>query len=353
MRFNDCVFAQFILFYVSVALNLNLSFSTELDIKKVYRNYEKQQRRADDTISSDFLDDSEYEERYEEGIDLPSKLLLLDNDDAIDKKRSSSNSIGILSAASAKIGTFSPLDCNPSSWTDCSTLVSNNLPSENDPLVIPCGQCYIFDMDGNVTLNGLNIEGKLLFPFNHQAVISTPYVIVQGEVEITVDHTKISPENIGTKFILTGTNNVYFKPTKAPNKNVCPGGGQCNIGVKPFVIAGGKVNLNAMPESCASHSPILQKKYTDPEYNFEDFPHFTILPEECPTNGTSFISYNFDDGDYGNWTGRAGSFMEVLDDGSVKVINRKVKSRGPHLDITPIRADLCLVPDQEYLFVAR
>ena len=159
---------------------------------------------------------------------------------------------------------------------------------------------------------------------------------------------------MGTQFTLTGTSNILFKPSEAPNKNVCTGtDSKCNLGVKPFVVVGGKVNINGMPDTCAMHTSILQKIYTDPIYDAEDFPHFTALPEECPTNGTSFISYNFDDGDYGNWTGRIGAFMEVSDDGSMKVVNRKIKSRGPSLDITPIRPELCLVLDQDYLFVAK
>jgi len=197
----------------------------------------------------------------------------------------SSTQFNIQSFNSAKIGTFNRLDCNPISWSSCNKLVSNHI-SNDVPLKIPCGQCYLFDMVGDITLNGLDIEGKLLFPVNHKATIHTPYVIVQGELEIKVDHAKISPENLGTKFILTGTNNVIFDPSEAPNEKACDGlsGKKCNLGVKPFLVAGGKVNINSMSESCATHTPIMKKTYTDPTYNKEDFPYFTSLPELCPSS---------------------------------------------------------------------
>ena len=184
-------------------------------------------------------------------------------------------------------------------------------------------------MDGDVSLNGLNIEGKLLFPLNHKVTISTPYVIVQGELEIIVDHDKVSPENMSTQLILTRTSNIYFQSAKALNQSACPGG-QCNLGVKPFVVVGGKVNINAMPETCAAYTSVLQKKYTDPTYNYEDFSQLVTLPETCPQSGLSFISYNFDDSDYSNWTRLDGNFIEVWNEGSVKVTNY-----------------------QDYLFVAR
>ena len=302
------------------------------------------------------VDDHEFEEQLRNGEvdikDVPHHLLLFD-DNGLPIEPSSSSSSRDLSTRSARIGTFGRLDCNPVSWTDCNTLVSNNLPSRNtNPLTIPCGECYTFDVDGNVTLGGLNIKGKLLFPTNHKVNIFTPYVIVQGELEITVDHPSIAPENIGTRFVLTGTNNVNFTPRDAPNREACDRtSGVCNIGKKPFLIAGGKVNIHALPDTCSTHTPILKKIHTDPIYNPEDFPSFVTLPPSCPQSGLSYVSYDFNSG-YGNWTGREGGYM-VMEDGALRVTNRKISNRGPHLDITPIRPELCLVPDQDYLFVAR
>ena len=201
-----------------------------------------------------------------------------------------------LSANSASIGTFHPLDCNPVSWSSCDTLVSNNLPASNEPLIIPCGQCYTFDVSGNVTFSGIDIKGKLLFPINHKVDVYTKYVFVQGELEIIVDHAKVSPDNLATRFVLTGTNNVYFSPTDAPNQNACAQqtNNQCEFGPKPFLVLGGKVNINSMPESCTTFTPVAKKIHTDltagscgelvfngdAEDNFDIYPMRKYIPRE-------------------------------------------------------------------------
>ena len=296
----------------------------------------------------DFNDDHELEEKLRNGeIDIHGNPIILG--------KTSRHSWRSLSESSAKIGTFGRLECNPSSWSgiDCSKPVSNIVLSDS-PLIVPCGQCYTFDLTGNVTLDGINIKGKLQFPINHKAVINTPYVIVQGELEIAVNHDQISPHNTATRFVLTGTEDVIFAPSDPPNANACEQtGGTCNIGPKPFLVAGGKVNFNAMPEeTCATHTPLKKKIHTDPEYDPDDFPKFTTLPPSCPQSGTGYISYDFNDNKKGNWTGCDGSFLRTSN-GEFTVTNRKRTDCGPELDLTPIRPEMCLVPHQEYLFVSR
>ena len=296
----------------------------------------------------DFIDDHhEIEERMENsGIDIYGNPII------VNKNRTHS-SVSLFES-SAKIGTFGRLECNPSSWSgiDCSTLVSNELSAS--PLIIPCGQCYTFDITGNVTLNGINIKGKLQFPINHKVVINTPFVIVQGELEITVNHNQISPQNMATRFILTGIEDIMFSPSDPPNDNVCEQtGGTCNLGPKPFLVAGGKVNFNAMPEEkCMTHTPIKKKIHRDPVYNPSHFPKFITLPLSCPQSGTDYISYDFNDNKQGNWTGCTDS-LQTTSNGEFRVTNRMRKNCGPELDLTPIRPDMCLVPHQEYLFVSR
>lgn len=282
--------------------------------------------------------------------DEAERFLLVDEDgnSLVQQPRSRS-----LSAYSAGIGTFGPLDCNPTDWstTNCDTLVSNNLPSGTSPLTIPCGQCYTFDIPWFATfLGGIDIKGKLVFPRNHYVQIYTPFVIVQGELEIVVDHSKITPDNMATNFIMTGTSDVLFRPSDSPNNNVCPNG-SCNLGKKPFVVAGGKVNIHGFPDSCSTHTPVLKKVYKDPVYDPNDFPQYATLPPSCPISGRDWISYNFDSS-YGNFTGGDGTFM-VLDDGAVTVQNRLLQRQGPRLDLTPIFPSSCLVANQEYLFTAR
>ncbi len=305
----------------------------------------------------DYVEDLEFSERLRDGdvdmSEVPRHLLALDDNDGtpIEIKPASR----LLSPQSAQIGTFQPLDCNPDSWTSssCSALVSDNMPSAGQPLTIPCNQCLTFDMTGDVTFaDGIDIKGKLVFPVNHQATVYTPFVIVQGELEITVDHAQISPDNQATRFILTGTQDIIFTPTDAPNQNACPGNA-CNLGRKPFVVAGGKVNINSMPETCPTFTTVLGKRYKEPTYDPEDFPTVVSLPPSCPTSGESYVSYDFN-GSYGNWTGRWGTYTEMVEGNTaMRVSNRRISHRGPAIDLTPVRPELCLEADQEYLFSAR
>ena len=105
-------------------------------------------------------------------------------------------------------------------------------------------ECWEWDI-GNASVDGINIEGKLVFPTNHKAVIRTTYIIVQGELQLTVTHATVSPDNEAIRFVLTGDSNVNFVPAHRPNKDVCGSGG-CELGKKPFLVAGGKMSINAL-----------------------------------------------------------------------------------------------------------
>ncbi len=327
-------------------------------------NLDTSHERASSSVSAQKLvqrdyshdEDEEFNERLKNGFvnitEVPRHLLALEDDGTpINIKPASRR----LSAQSANIGTFHPLDCNPDSWSSssCSALVSDNMPSAGEPLTIPCNQCLTFDMTGNVTFaDGIDIKGKLVFPVNHQATIYTPFVIVQGELEITVDRAEISPDNEATRFILTGTQDVTFTPTDAPNQNACPGNA-CNLGPKPFLVAGGKVNIDSMLETCATFTTVLEKRLTDPTYDPEDFPSLVSLPPSCPTSGESYVSYDFN-GSYGNWTGRWGTYTEMVEGNTaMRVSNRRLSHLGPAIDLTPVRPELCLAANQEYLVSAR
>lgn len=79
---------------------------------------------------------------------------------------------------------------------------------------------------------------------------------------MTTDATTISPENESVTLKIIGTDDVVFVPNDAPNQDVCGAG--CNLGPKPFFVAGGKVNIRGFPldSSCATHTPILDKIYS-------------------------------------------------------------------------------------------
>ena len=145
--------------------------------------------------------------------------------------------------ATASIGLFNPLSCNPTDWssTTCTPL-SSSIPTIDDTTVItvPCGACYTYDLPSGSTTSvaGLDIHGKLIVPENYSGTLVTPYVFVQGVLDIS-NTDMISPTNVGMQIVLNGEEDVTFVPVE-DNADV----GSFNAGVKPFLVAGGQVNVN-------------------------------------------------------------------------------------------------------------
>ena len=149
--------------------------------------------------------------------------------------------------------------CNQGLDSDPCTTPFSSLIQANSPTVVPCGTCAVVDVncEESLTLAGLNIEGKLVFPNNRKITIKTPFVYVQGQLDISADAV-ISPENLAVSFILTGAVNQIFTP-HVYNSNAC-NGGSCAVGKKPFLVAGGRININAYPDQCPTWVKLLDSK---------------------------------------------------------------------------------------------
>lgn len=90
--------------------------------------------------------------------------------------------------------------------------------------------------------DGIDVQGKLVFPNNYKLVVNTPLLVIQGELEITSAKPVDGVPSI--KFVLTGGNEQSFTPI-GQNANAC-GGGKCSVGKKSFTVAGGKLNSKSM-----------------------------------------------------------------------------------------------------------
>jgi len=268
-----------------------------------------------------------------------------------------------LSATSALMGTFYPLSCNANlTLLDCSVNKTSSLtlPSSGStsPLTIPCGTCYTFDLGSNVTLpTGLRVMGKLVFPTNYQTNIYTSYVLVQGEMVVRSNSSIISPGNLSVRFILTGTTDTILDTTSSdsdPNKLAC-NGTLCNLGKKSFVMAGGRLDIQAFPPTCKSWTKVKDTVLQKPLKNSSLFASAVNPPAQCSfINGSlvffqdSFSTFN------GNWTGREGGYVfHNPFDGTLTIANRKFSWQGPHIDLTRLMSSSCLIPNQDYLLTAR
>jgi G8 domain len=145
------------------------------------------------------------------------------------------------------IADFVPLSCNSNlAGTTCSTWTSKfgSSATQSSRIVIPCGQCITMNHPGpTLTLqDGVDVQGKLVFPDSYKLVVNTPLLVVQGELEMT--STKPVDGVPSIKIVLTGSNDQSFTPI-GQNANAC-GGGKCSVGKKSFTVAGGKVNSESI-----------------------------------------------------------------------------------------------------------
>ena len=156
---------------------------------------------------------------------------------------------------------YSPLACNDGvaevtapidSCTPFSKLVNETLSADQSGrIVVPCGTCSIIDYtDGEtVTLpNGLNIVGRLHFPSTSNVKISTTMVYVQGLLDLP------TPLESGNEVTINlyGSDEYWFAPYDGSTDAQA-------VGKKPFVVAGGKIHIQAVPNECEAWSHLVEK----------------------------------------------------------------------------------------------
>lgn len=116
---------------------------------------------------------------------------------------------------------------------------------------IPCGVCAIVDYQNGETVKiprGINVEGMLYFPPTANVELRTPHLYVQGTL-------KIDAPNDGNRIKVHMTDEGmpdYEQPMipHAENAGACSNAG-CNFGTKAVAVAGGTLDLRALPDpSC-------------------------------------------------------------------------------------------------------
>eukprot|EP00591_Stephanopyxis_turris_P012014 CAMPEP_0195517630 /NCGR_PEP_ID=MMETSP0794_2-20130614/11096_1 /TAXON_ID=515487 /ORGANISM="Stephanopyxis turris, Strain CCMP 815" /LENGTH=1723 /DNA_ID=CAMNT_0040646463 /DNA_START=75 /DNA_END=5246 /DNA_ORIENTATION=+ len=244
---------------------------------------------------------------------------------------------------------LSSLSCNENLPEVCTTKYSELV----DKSVIPCGECVYIDESGpTLSLNGLNIIGKLVFDERSTPIsITTPFVYVQGELEIKSNGV-LSPANEAVRFVLTGTERQFLTPEG--------GGVAIDAGKKPFLVAGGKLSISAIPDHCPTWTKLKKIELGDREHLSEGmYPEIVHAPATCDSTGDSKILFHhkFDGMETTEWTGNKGAYVDIAADGFedetsvLRVTKRKRPFQGPLLDTTKYVP--CLIPDVDYLFTAK
>lgn len=250
---------------------------------------------------------------------------------------------------------FKPLTCNSGIESVTCVSWSTLTITPGQPVVIPCGQCINVDVADGTELDladGLDIQGKLVFPDNKKVTVRTTHVYLQGVLKIR-DNNVISPENESVKFHFYGTTPKSFVP-HADNSIGCPSG-SCDAGVKPFLIAGGKLDVEAWSDPACPTWTRIQ------DLVFDDFAALTpgtdfALPAAAPNGCARAITdADFEDITTSHgWRSQMGVIDEVVTDASntcLKVHNRTHWWQGPYLDLSDRK--LCIMSGQDYTFSAR
>jgi hypothetical protein len=140
-----------------------------------------------------------------------------------------------------EVDDFVPLSCN-NAVLDCDswTTVFGNVAAHTSRVVVPCGTCVTMDHPGPVlTLqDGIDIQGKLVFPDNYSLMVQTTSIVVQGQLDMT--STKLVDGTSTIRIRMIGDNKLQTFTPIGENAGAC--GGDCVIGKKAIVVAGGKVN---------------------------------------------------------------------------------------------------------------
>ena len=224
-------------------------------------------------------------------------------------------------------------------------------------VTIPCGQCVIMDADSSADLvlpNGLDIQGKLVFPDGYKITIRSSFIFVQGILEMISTRATSSEQDV--KIILTGDDIQTLIPHQ-DNAQHCPESG-CNVGNRPIAIAGGTLDIHGLQETCPTWKK-LKNVIVEGVPEDANVPTYTP-PPTSPSSTCSdvVIETDFENGQgvsypsqwYKNYGGTE-SFES--DDGGVSYYTRwsgrTSTWNGPQTNFDPY----CIVPGVEYFVKAR
>lgn len=255
---------------------------------------------------------------------------------------------------------FRPLDCNQPdpcktgrvSWTSQSY-------NTNRRVVIPCGVCVTMDYPGDrlELPSGIDIQGTLLFPDGYKLILETPFVLVQGVLEMK--STREVTEEPDVRFVMTGTKDNTFTPAQ-PNRLACTEPGsrtpvECNVGAKAIAVAGGRLDVQGIGQQCTTWVH-LEDRIADDTFPADPTSTLPELDSDnenkyCRSYSTDFIDNSFRPVEENRWTGGDGANTRIVPGQYLRTDERQTEMDGPSISLVPFRD--CLVANQDYLFSVR
>lgn len=172
------------------------------------------------------------------------------------------------------------------------------------------------------------------------------------------DDQPISEDNTSMKIVLTGNSDVMFNPHEP-----VAGADPLNAGEKPFLVAGGKLNIRGwdnVEASGTTWTPIIamataDRLYPDPVVGesapLTALPHLSDPSVSCPNK----VVHDFEDGmDFSVWKGGDGNVLAYDEEnGTLTSTNLLRTFQGFRLDFTKFIQDCPLIQDATYLVTIR
>jgi len=267
-------------------------------------------------------------------------------------------------------GNFQPLKCNERLDEDpCVTPWSKffgNQLTFLDTVEIPCGKCVVLYPSRNqLTFHGgLTVLGKLII---HANDIVTTSILVHGELIIESLKPIDGLPDVSIKWVDTPSNSTLSFPAPENgegSKDICGGErGECGMGRKPFVVAGGKVDIRGLPSpSMPTWVPIYDvdasTAASSGSISIPSIPEsmqgmYQYLPPKpgCPEDDILIHSSLMDPSNSDIFRGAYGSVSEWTFNGGLKITNRTHSQHCPVIDLKNIRH--CFQPDKTYLLTAK
>jgi hypothetical protein len=278
---------------------------------------------------------------------------------------------------------FAPLECNSElSIRECTNFVSSVLPrNRNDTFVIPCGECFVWDVDTIALPGGIDIQGKLVI--RRETKLETPFIIVQGILEMKALGAITGDPKIHIQLVdllpssspMASTSMNHHPPTfqaLAPNHIICEKTPSlCQINVPGVIVAGGQVDWDGLPSP--SSSSLLMTTWTtrlldvvpsataqvpadsSPPETVPLVEHQPSFWNDCPPHGI-YQHFNLHDQSLDQWwnivRGSLGTSIDIIGH-SIRVSDRKHSRQGIELQLSNQIQHHCLDDATTYLVTMR
>jgi len=146
---------------------------------------------------------------------------------------------------------FVPLSCNSNGLDTCVpwTSVFGDAAEFSERVFVDCGTCITMDHPGPelTLLQGIDVQGKLIFQEGYTITLRTASITVQGELEMH----STGPVNGMPKIhiLMIGTESQSFTPI-GENAGICSAmpNEECGVDRKAITVAGGRINSTLWPK---------------------------------------------------------------------------------------------------------